>query len=151
MTFQEISTTIQYIEYISTTIDASQLLRCDARERRARDHRRGGGGGGGGGTKMPRAVPFPFRRGRHGRSIVYTVPPRGHSEREFSKASQLCCRNRGAARRSPVLSTGRKVDGFAHRVLAFSNTEFRPESGRDRVANYWQSTRKTDGPSIKFW
>lgn len=72
--------------------------------------------------------------------------PSGNSR----KPSQLCCRNRGAACHSPVLSTGRKVDVSRSRS-ASSNTEFRLASGRDRVANYWQPDRKTDGSSIKFW
>lgn len=96
------------------------------------------------------AVPFPFRRGRHGRSIAYTVPLRGHSKREFSKAS--CVVETAAwfaARRHfrPVVKST-----VSQLRAAFSNTEFRPGGGRDCVANYWQSNPEdTDGPSIKFW
>jgi len=44
--------------------------------------------------------------------------------------SQSRRRNRGAAAcRSPVLSTGRKAAASRKAVLAFSNAEFRPESG----------------------
>lgn len=96
------------------------------------------------------SMPFPFRRGRHG-PRVSRIPFLlcEHSKREFSKASRVV---ETAARlaRSPVLSTGRKVDVPQLRA-AFNNTEFRPKSGCDRRRGIGNPPGNPNGPSIKFW
>lgn len=97
---------------------------------------------------------------------MHTVPPsppRGHSKQEFSKASLVPCRNRGAACRSPgtTFHVARKVAVAACRCLAFSKHGIsRRGRARERkrgsllslpgIIGVAHHRRKTDGPSIKI-